>query len=97
MDEPCYNQIVEKSTITGDKENGIKDVFARNGKFDFTTPASNRNLPYTGVIDRPDLQAIYLDSLPKVPSRMETAERYENYKWSGQGDFEFGKKSSVTS
>jgi hypothetical protein len=27
---------------------------------------------------------------------METAERYENYKWSGQGDFEFGKKSSVT-
>merc|ERR1719276_695083 len=33
--------------------------------FDLATPAANRNMPYTGVIERPDLQQIYLDALPK--------------------------------
>jgi hypothetical protein len=43
-------------------------------KFDLATPASIAICPTRG--DRPDLQAIYLDSLPKGTVRMETA-------WSG--------------
>jgi zeaxanthin epoxidase len=80
MDEPCYNQIVDKFTTTGDKENGIKDGIRTEwyAKFDLATPASDRNLPYTGVIDRPDLQAIYLDSLPKgTVQNGDGVERYE--------------------
>jgi zeaxanthin epoxidase len=79
MDEPCYDQIVEKFTITGDKENGIKDGIRTEwyAKFDLATPASDRNLPYTGVIDRPDLQAIYLDSLP--PGTVQNGDGVDRY------------------
>ena len=30
-----------------------------------SSPAEDRNMPYTGVIDRPDLQEIYLNALPE--------------------------------
>jgi zeaxanthin epoxidase len=32
MDEPCYNQIVEKLPLPATRKNGIKMVFARNGQ-----------------------------------------------------------------
>jgi len=66
MDEKVYNEICEKFTTTGDKMNGIKDGIRSEwyAKFDLKTPAEKRNMPYTGVIDRPDLQSIYLDNLP---------------------------------
>merc|ERR1712194_275887 len=55
-----------KFTITGDKENGIKDGIRTEwyAKFDLKNPALGRNMPLTGVIDRPDLQQIYLNALP---------------------------------
>ena len=67
MDEEVYNQIEKKFTITGDKMNGIKDGIRTEwyAKFDLASPAEARKMPYTGVIDRPDLQEIYLKSLPK--------------------------------
>lgn len=67
MDEGVYNKIMEKFTFTGDKMNGIKDGIRDEwyAKFDLSSPAEARNMPYTGVIERPDLQQIYLDSLPK--------------------------------
>lgn len=67
MDSEVYKQIDEKFTITGDKMNGIKDGIRTEwyAKFDLAGPAKSRNMPYTGVIDRPDLQQIYLDALPK--------------------------------
>jgi zeaxanthin epoxidase len=67
MDEGVYNKIMEKFTFTGDKMNGIKDGIRDEwyAKFDLASPAEARNMPYTGVIERPDLQQIYLDSLPK--------------------------------
>jgi zeaxanthin epoxidase len=34
-------------------------------KFDLASPAEDRKMPYTGVIERPDLQEIYLNNLPK--------------------------------
>lgn len=67
MDEEVFDQIMEKFTTTGDKENGIKDGIRTEwyAKFDLASPAEARNMPYTGVIDRPDLQEISLKSLPK--------------------------------
>lgn len=67
MDEDVYKQIEEKFTITGDKMNGIKDGIRTEwyAKFDLASPAEARNMPYTGVIDRPDLQEIYINSLPE--------------------------------
>lgn len=67
MDEETYKQVMDKFTFTGDKENGIKDGIRDEwySKFDLSSPAEARNLPYTGVIERPDLQEIYLKSLPK--------------------------------
>lgn len=67
MDQQVFDQIMEKFTFTGDKENGIKDGIRDEwyAKFDLSSPAEARNMPYTGVIERPDLQQIYLDSIPK--------------------------------
>jgi len=67
MDGDVYDQINEKFTVTGDKMNGIKDGIRTDwyAKFDLKGPAEDRNMPYTGVIERPDLQDIYLKSLPE--------------------------------
>mmetsp|Transcript_27961 Transcript_27961/g.58556 ORF Transcript_27961/g.58556 Transcript_27961/m.58556 type:complete len:551 (-) Transcript_27961:2979-4631(-) len=67
MDENVYSSVCKKFTITGDKMNGIKDGIRSEwyAKFDLKSPAEVRDMPYTGVIDRPDLQDIYLKSLPK--------------------------------
>jgi zeaxanthin epoxidase len=67
MDENVYNQVMEKFTFTGDKKNGIKDGIRDDwyAMFDLSSPAESRGMPYTGVIERPDLQDIYLSSLPE--------------------------------
>merc|ERR1719157_203709 len=67
MDEPVYDSIMEKFTFTGNKENGIKDGIRNEwySKFDLASPAEERNMPYTGVIERPDLQQIFLNNIPK--------------------------------
>jgi len=66
-DEDVFERIMEKFTFTGDKTNGIKDGIRDEwyAKFDLAGPAVSRGLPITGVIERPDLQEIYLDALPK--------------------------------
>jgi 2-polyprenyl-6-methoxyphenol hydroxylase-like FAD-dependent oxidoreductase len=38
----------------------------RYAKFDLASPAAARGMPYTGVIERPDLQQILLDGLKEV-------------------------------
>jgi zeaxanthin epoxidase len=67
MDAELYKKVAAEFTVTGDKENGIKDGIRNTwyAKFDLKSPAEDRNLPYTGVIERPTLQEIYLQSLPK--------------------------------
>lgn len=66
MDEVLYEKVQSKFTVTGDKTNGIKDGIRTEwyAQFDLQSPAKDRNMPYTGVIDRPDLQEIYLEALP---------------------------------
>ena len=81
MNETVYEEIAEKFTVTGDKVNGIKDGIRTEwySKFDLKTPAEVRGLPYTGVIDRPDLQEIYLKSLPKgTVQNGDGVDRYEH-------------------
>jgi len=65
MDTKVYDEIMEKFTFTGDKENGIKDGIRNEwyAKFDLASPAEARDMPYTGVIERPDLQDIYLNNI----------------------------------
>jgi 2-polyprenyl-6-methoxyphenol hydroxylase-like FAD-dependent oxidoreductase len=67
MDQGVYNEVMEKFTFTGNKMNGIKDGIRNEwyAKFDLGSPAEKRSMPYTGVIERPDLQNIYLNNLPK--------------------------------
>jgi zeaxanthin epoxidase len=67
MDAVVYDRIMDKFTVTGDKVNGIKDGIRDTwyAKFDLATPAEARNMPYTGVIERPDLQSIYVNALPE--------------------------------
>lgn len=67
MDKTVYDEIMEKFTYTGDKENGIKDGIRTEwyAKFDLAGPAEARDMTYTGVIERPDLQEIYLNNLAK--------------------------------
>jgi zeaxanthin epoxidase len=84
MDSELYSQIESKFTVTGDKINGIKDGIRTEwySKFDLKSPAEVRSMPYTGVIDRPDLQEIYLSSLPKNTVRngdgVESYEQLDN-------------------
>jgi zeaxanthin epoxidase len=67
MDVELYDQVMEKFTFTGDKTNGIKDGIRTEwySKFDLKTPAEQRGMPYSGVIDRPDLQDLYLQQVAK--------------------------------
>mmetsp|Transcript_5360 Transcript_5360/g.7899 ORF Transcript_5360/g.7899 Transcript_5360/m.7899 type:complete len:554 (+) Transcript_5360:129-1790(+) len=66
-DKEVYDQVIEKFTFTGNKENGIKDGIRNEwyAKFDLASPAEARAMPYTGVIERPELQEIFLKSLKK--------------------------------
>jgi len=67
MDEPVYDQVMSKFTFTGDKKNGIKDGIRDDwyAMFDLASPAEDRDMAYTGVIERPDLQEIYMGALPE--------------------------------
>lgn len=67
MDEELYDKVMEKFTFTGDKRNGIKDGIRTEwyAEFDLKSPAEARGMPYSGVIDRPDLQDLYLEQLKK--------------------------------
>jgi zeaxanthin epoxidase len=85
MDEDVYHKVMEKFTFTGDKENGIKDGIRDEwyAKFDLKTPADERNMPYTGVIERPDLQEIYLKNLPE--GTVQNGDGVKRYETSADG------------
>jgi len=65
-DEDLFDRIMEKFTFTGVRTCGIKDGLRTEWYTKFTAIkdcADAGNLAYTGVINRPDLQAICLDML----------------------------------
>lgn len=62
IDEELYKEIEARATWTGNRTNGIKDGVRDEwyAKFDLKSPADSRGMPYTCVVDRPDLQEILL-------------------------------------
>merc|ERR1719359_2682487 len=61
-DGNIYDEIMSVFTNTGDKTNGIKDGIRDDwyAKFDLKTPAESRNMPFTCVVERPELQEILM-------------------------------------
>ena len=94
MDEDVFEKIMEKFVTTGDKMNGIKDGIRNEwyAMFDLHSPAVSRNMPYTGVIERPDLQQIYLDALPG--GIVHNSEKVVSYKTNENG---YGVKAIMES
>jgi zeaxanthin epoxidase len=63
-----FDKIMQRFTFTGTRKCGIKDGIRNQwySVFDaITNLAEWNNLPYTGVIDRPDLQEILIENLAK--------------------------------
>merc|ERR1719362_2405299 len=65
MDAELYNEIEAKATFTGNLSNGIKDGIRNEwyAMFDLKSPAKERDMPFTCVVERPDLQEIMLSGL----------------------------------
>jgi len=65
MDDEMYDKIEAKATFTGNLTNGIKDGIRDEwyAMFDLKNPAKDREMPYTCVVERPDLQEILLGQL----------------------------------
>jgi zeaxanthin epoxidase len=66
IDEGVFERVMSKFTFTGTRMNGIKDGIRTEWytKFEAITKlAEYFKLPYTGVIDRPDLQEIMLEEV----------------------------------
>lgn len=63
MDTMLYQDIEAAATWTGNRTNGIKDGIRDEwyAKFDLGSPAEIRGMPYTCVVERPELQQIFLD------------------------------------
>lgn len=68
IDEKMFNTLMDKFTFTGHRKNGLVDGLRTEWFCPFDamkTAADQFDLPYTGVVDRPDLQEVLLDSLPE--------------------------------
>lgn len=81
MDPGMFSQIEGKATFTGNLTNGIKDGIRDEwyAMFDLKNPALERGMPYTCVVERPDLQQILLDRLsPGVVVNGAAVESYEH-------------------
>ena len=62
VDETLYSEIEERATWTGNRTNGIKDGIRDEwyAKFDLESPAKTRDMPFTCVVERPELQEILM-------------------------------------
>lgn len=65
LDAELYSKIEAKATWTGNLTNGIKDGIRNEwyAMFDLKSPAKERDMPFTCVVERPDLQEIMLGGL----------------------------------
>ena len=67
IDEDLFSELMKKFTFTGYRRNGLVDALRSEWycTFDAMKDAADMfDLPYTGVVDRPDLQQIMLDAIP---------------------------------
>lgn len=88
IDENLFQRLMKKFTFTGTRTNGIKDGIRTQWYTKFqaiTDMADYFTLPYTGVIDRPDLQEMLLDEIggDATVRRDSAVERYEQRQGGG--------------
>ena len=62
IDQTLYDEVEARATWTGNRTNGIKDGIRDEwyAKFDLKSPAESRNMPFTCVVERPELQEILM-------------------------------------
>lgn len=62
IDQELYSEIEARATWTGNRTNGIKDGIRDEwyAKFDLKSPAESRGMPFTCVVERPELQEILM-------------------------------------
>lgn len=80
VDEDVFNKLMDKFTFTGQRRNGLVDGLRTEWFCAFDAMkdcAEFFNLPFTGVVDRPDLQQLLLESLPEDVVR--TGKRVTGY------------------
>lgn len=80
IDETLFNNLMDRFTFTGCRKNGLVDALRTEWFCPFDAMASAADmfsLPYTGVVDRPDLQEILLSSLPD--GTVQNAKRVASY------------------
>lgn len=80
IDEPLFHNLMKKFTFTGNRKCGLVDALRTEWYCPFdamVTSADTFSLPYTGVVDRPDLQELLLDSLPE--GTCQTGKRVSGY------------------
>lgn len=68
IDEELFYDLMSKFTFTGNRRNGLVDGLRTEWYCPFEamkTSADMFDLPYTGVVDRPDLQDVLMKSLPE--------------------------------
>jgi len=68
IDEDLFDKLMAKFTFTGNRQNGLVDGLRTEWYCPFDamrTAADGFDLPYTGVVDRPDLQEVLLDAIPE--------------------------------
>jgi zeaxanthin epoxidase len=84
LDGEIAQEIEDAATYTGDKVNGIKDGIRGSwyAKFDLKTPAEVRNMQYTCVVDRSELQSILLR---RIQDKVMNGNPVESYKTHERG------------
>ena len=68
VDEDMFGELMKRFTFTGYRKNGLVDALRSEWYCTFDAmkdSAEMFDLPYTGVVDRPDLQEIMLQALPE--------------------------------
>ena len=87
IDEELCERIENMATFTGNLTNGIKDGVRDEwyAKFDLATPAKTRNMQYTCVIERPDLQELCLEACQSVGAKVQNGARVKSYEETENG------------
>eukprot|EP00321_Phaeocystis_globosa_P000546 CAMPEP_0118827926 /NCGR_PEP_ID=MMETSP1162-20130426/15790_1 /TAXON_ID=33656 /ORGANISM="Phaeocystis Sp, Strain CCMP2710" /LENGTH=546 /DNA_ID=CAMNT_0006758805 /DNA_START=27 /DNA_END=1667 /DNA_ORIENTATION=- len=84
LDGELYSEIEGRATWTGNRTNGIKDGIRDEwyAKFDLKSPAQSRGMPYTCVVERPELQEIMMR---RTNHNIRTASGVESYRTNADG------------
>ena len=84
MDAELYSEIEARATWTGNRTNGIKDGIRDEwyAKFDLQSPAESRGMPFTCVVERPELQEIMMR---RTNEHIRTSSGVEKYRTNADG------------